>query len=372
MIKTKKYTSKFIIFLITVILSCTSSTEEDVILDNSPPIISGLKINAFRFNANIEFQINDYFSEKIFVDIYLDSDLITSIEKDIGNDNIMEHTIINLEENSSYSLEIIVTDESNNASTPISTNFSTNGSVFKGNLEFKTQTEVDEFGMFQYEVINGNLEIEIGCLCDDKISNLTSLNDLRIVNGNTSISSQSLLFSEPFNGLSNIERIDGSLYIGLMNPSSLLINLTTLGGNLTLYNLSQNEEPLLPNLIRTKGLTISDLINIENFKGLNSLKIIDGSLIISSSKIQNLDFLQSLTIVNSFMYIELNDKLVNLNGFQSLSTVSGNISISVNDSLSDFCGLTNLINNDFNNDWVVNNNAYNPSITDIELENCSL
>ena len=90
------------------------------------------------------------------------------------------------------------------------------------------------------------------------------------------------------------------------------------------------------------GLWIDGTKNLQSLAGLESLKIIDGQLVIMwNEKLESLGGLLNVTSVDGQMFIHGNHKLTEI-GMSSLTSVSGPFEVSSNSTLKDFKGLTSL------------------------------
>ncbi|WP_047546040.1 hypothetical protein [Psychroserpens sp. Hel_I_66] len=288
------------------------------------------------------------------------------------------------------------------------------GDVYNGDVHLKNQSEVDNFGLFNYSSINGYLRISN----DDASSNihdLTPLNSLESITGYVSVTQNPLL--ENLNGLNNVVNIGSNLQIsGNTNITSLtgLDNLASVGNLQVTFN---------QNLATTNGL--NSLVNIGS-----GLRIANNEALVSIESFENITNLitlkvrgnSSLTTLNGFgnlielngLYIHYNNALTSLVGFEQITQL-GNLEISGNQSLTNLDGLQNLITftnigsqyfpalligfertdtgfetgpcpnltnycalenlfingNGTSIEYLIENNAYNPSSQDIIDGNCS-
>ncbi|WP_290698083.1 hypothetical protein [Lacinutrix sp.] len=122
--------------------------------------------------------------------------------------------------------------------------------------------------------------------------------------------------------------------------------------------------------------------SLLNFQGLDSLTQIGGLTVVESG-ITNFQGLESLTQINPIagnynLLIDNNPNLLSLSGLDNLiftQTADINIGGSSgfssgvgNPLLTDFCALQSSF---LNSSSVIENNAYNPTIQDIQNGNCS-
>jgi|FLOH01.1.fsa_nt_gi hypothetical protein len=135
------------------------------------------------------------------------------------------------------------------------------------------------------------------------------------------------------------------LHDGDITNLSPLSSLTTVGGDLQIYNI----------------------YGLANLNGLSSLSSVGGNLWFNGNfLLSNLNGLSSLTTVGGDVQIWTNRGLLNLNGLSSLTSVGGKLFIQNNFVLSVFCGLYPLINRGgVSGTYTVNGNALNPTEQEI-------
>jgi len=194
----------------------------------------------------------------------------------------------------------------------------------------KTQTEVDDFGVFlNQDNCNsylGNIVIFDDNDGLDNILDLSPLNELTEVVGFLSIRSNT--------SLPNLEGLSNLISIG---------NSFTIGSNILIINLDQ----------------LSSLTSIgETFMLNNNANLI------------NIDGLSNLTSIGDFLDISSNPLLTDLNGLNNLIFVDRGLSLFRNDKvgengLQDFCGLFQLLSNGFLGTYSVTENSLNPSQLEI-------
>ncbi|MCT4628351.1 hypothetical protein [Winogradskyella sp.] len=229
--------------------------------------------------------------------------------------------------------------------------------------------------------INGNLSINSNPL----LSSINQLNSITNVIENLSITGNDNLNS--LNGLNNISSVGGYVAINgndSINSLTGLDNLTTIGDGLTIgNNQSLNSIVSLSNLTSISGnLSISSNNSLNSLNGLNNISLIDGELEIkNNNSITDLNSFSNLQTINGDIVIGDNNSLLSLSGLETTSTITGSIYIGTdssswsrpNQSLIDLCSISQLINNGqiIQNEYFVENNAYNPTYQDILDGNCS-
>ena len=310
--------------------------------DNTIPNIINFYQVVYRFNSNIKFSIEDNDYTNHTIEFYLNNDLNNTFN---SNESIIEFTFENLIENTSYNGRIVVTDYNGNVSAPFDFTFTTVGDTFTGDLEFSSQEQMDSFGDNNYSHIIGNLTINYS----SGFTNFNSLNSLEDISGNVTIISQ--LYNEnPIDGITTLSSIDGNLSIYRSNSSDIFNNLESITGELFLFGSIQNvsNNSAFETLLSVGDLTIFETFQTNVLDGFNSLITINGKLEVLDTQLHNVDFLSSVLEIN--------------NGLEFFG----------NYSLTNLCGLETVINsNGLNGNYSMSENAYNPTISDIQNGNCS-
>lgn len=131
-------------------------------------------------------------------------------------------------------------------------------------------------------------------------------------------------------GLAQIDTIFGGLQIGIDSAST--------GGNKALKNLKglENLKYVGKFLFSYQNTSLTSLI------GLNNLKVLDGTLLISNNNsLENLKNLDSLEFIGGYVALFENESLKSLNGLENLSAF-GALWLGQNHSLKNLDGLENL------------------------------
>ena len=211
---------------------------------------------------------------------------------------------------------------------------------------------------------------------NDSLENIDGLNELESVGTTFRIGENDALVSvDGFNGLTGTGGLD--IYD---NPSLLRINgfngLTNIPSGYGGLDIQSNTSLLqingFNNLLSIDGsLRISANSGLNEINGFDQLNLINDTLEISAnSGLLVLNSFDSLTEISVALRIENNPNLLDLNGFESLGQTN-TVSVRFNSSLTNLCGLTNIIDGGFTGNYGVDNNAYNPTQTDIEMGNCA-
>ncbi len=268
------------------------------------------------------------------------------------------------------------------------------GEIYEGSITLYGQDEVDDFALFAYSEVTGDLTItnqatnsivslaglnhlsKIGGTFKIQYTPLTSLQgleNLSFIGDNFTIDTNNNLTS--LSGLEGLTTIQGR-YVNIIDNS----NLTSLAGlnNLTTIN------GLLggPNGVRGQ-IYIDSNDNLTSLAGMESFTEILGHLVISRNQsLTSLQGFNNLTSIQGRLSIYENG-ITSLNGLENLNSVGETITIGArfapdltmlsdgNPSLVDFCAITNLITNGYYDEVLIERNAYNPTVSDISNGNCA-
>lgn len=153
-----------------------------------------------------------------------------------------------------------------------------------------------------------------------RMNDVSGFDSLKYVNDKLSISSNSLL--KDISGFANLKNV-GALEI---NSNPLLDEIS---GFVNLNNVGE--------------LNINDNDGLINLKGLDSLVVIEESLIINGNEnLTNLDAFISLNIIGENLIINQNENLTNLDSFKNVGSISGKLEIQECPSLTSIEGLAQI------------------------------
>ena len=218
-------------------------------------------------------------------------------------------------------------------------------SCFPNGLTLTTQEEIDNFSI-NYPTC---FEIEGGLwIYGESIINLDGLSQITSIGGELRIGKEfQEIFIEDLSGLENLTsinsfRIENCLSIVNFNE---LISLTEIS-YLYIENNSSLTSLNFPNQLeshRLEYLIIKENDLIENFEGLSTIDTIAGNCIISDNlSLQNFSGLDNLKMTRDLI-ISGNSSLQNLSNLNSLTKVFGTLNIIENNLLLNFDGLQNLV-----------------------------
>ncbi|MCB0467583.1 MAG: cadherin repeat domain-containing protein, partial [Aequorivita sp.] len=188
---------------------------------------------------------------------------------------------------------------SKNALVMITLNDLVEENVFEGNINLKSQDEVNSFGANNYTRITGALFIGIG-----DGTGYSDIHDLT--------------------PLSTLESIDNNFLIGFnenLISTTGLENISHLGGDLNFLNNT----------------------SLTNIVGLNHITSINGTLsIYNNQSLVSLDGLNQLSSVNGYFQLHLNPLMSNIDWLENLVSVEQDFTISSCYSITNIDALSNL------------------------------
>ena len=291
---------------------------------------------------------------------------------------------------------------------------------YVGDISAETEEDLIEIREAGYKVIDGNVYLNVKTLSQldnlieeitgdliigDDVTSLDGLYGLKLIGGNLVYNPGSNGELISFEGLNNLESIEGNLSISFKDYYDYRMSMTlkslkklkTIGGNLTLSNIVNFEGPenlseigdtlILENITSCKGLTaVRSLKSIKadriySFEGLNNLTTISGDFCCENGYLENNfnglnnlqtvggDFTLKVSKDYSLEYASFN-AITSFEGLNNLKDIGGNFLIDVNTSVSafssleNFKGLENLntVNGDFIINVVTNNEYHSQSI----------
>ncbi|MFD2940965.1 hypothetical protein [Flavobacterium notoginsengisoli] len=271
--------------------------------------------------------------------------------------------------------------------------------VFNGNLNLKTQKEVDAFGQKNYTYFNGNLSIgdTLSTELSGEIQNLDALKNIQKINGELLIVKLKNFHS--VEGLMNLENVNGNFTISGCDLSKIdgFNKLISVNGDITFGNNSgkYSENPLIQisgfnNLVKVENIFIIGNSGLKKVDGFNQIKEIK-TVMIMNSDITTLNCFKNLQTVNENFSVEYSDlltsitleKLETVNGFFALNennTINGNITFPnlklikllyffQNKSFENYCSFSRLLKENKIAEIEFQGNKSNPSKEQI-ITNC--
>lgn len=263
-------------------------------------------------------------------------------------------------------------------------NDSNEESIFFGDIELRTQEEINDFGANNYIRIAGSLTIDTSIQSNDNVIDLTPLNSIEIVDSSLNIFRLSNIVDLNL----NVKEV-GGLAIEVENAENINFPalIRTNSDFLNIRNCSELSSINFPSLISIKAelfiINNPKIQNLDGFSTLNSIGL--------ESPFQNRIGIQSNNLLSSlnglinvsseieFLNIETNESLQNLNGLNNL--LLKDVEIFLNPNLNDFCAISEFISNGMTYDGDsytdgtgylgIFDNLYNPSLQNFIDGNCS-
>ncbi|MBJ2175854.1 hypothetical protein JBL43_16490 [Aureibaculum sp. A20] len=133
---------------------------------------------------------------------------------------------------------------------------------------------------------------------------------------------------------------------------------------------------------QAQKIWVGDLIT-ENLEEFHSGKYteVEGAITIDNYEENNLEVLKNLEKCTGDVNISNNEKLISLQGLENLQFVGGKFSIIKNPDLYNYCALQKTlvkegirgeeISKDIYDKWNTEDNGFNPSLMNLQNENCS-
>ncbi|ADR21936.1 hypothetical protein MATR_04300 [Marivirga tractuosa] len=216
--------------------------------------------------------------------------------------------------------------------------------IYEGNYEIRSETDLISFSESGYTEINGNLVINY----TEDIEDLKGLETLKKVNGILIRYNDELKSLEGLEGLSQIEFFTLS------------------------YNLNLNSLKGLDNLTKiTSSIIIEQNADLKNLNGLDQLTEVGGDFFIShNDRLENFNGIESLQNVSRFLVLN-NINLIDLTGLRNIVSTN-RLQFDSNDLLNDFCILSNFLEQNPDPElFGARQNDYNPTVEDILNGNCT-
>lgn len=259
--------------------------------------------------------------------------------------------------------------------------------TYNGNVALLSQTDINDFGAFNYTEINGDLTIDNtddGTITDlsplytinsvinltitvcPNLVNLNGLSGLLDIYGDLYVAGNSALTN--LDGLSNLSILEGSLtvinnnslgnFCGLFNllaPPNGLVGTYTLNNNLgnpTQQQIIDNEVCAFIGDVTLTSQAEVNAFGASNYGGITESLTIRESV---PGNITDLTPLLTLTFVGANLEVSNNSALTNLSGLSNISSLGNSLTIDNNGLLANLDGLSNLTI--ISNDLSVTNNA---------------
>lgn len=206
-------------------------------------------------------------------------------------------------------------------------------------LSYSGTDTITELGDLPFTSIAGNLEI-----FTTHLVNLEGLKDLTTIGGNLNIYNNSMLTS--LEGLESLQSIGGFLYIQGNGLTTLkgLDNLETILGQLHIF-----QNPYLTEITNLSSLaTVTGQVwflenpLLNSLEGLEALHTLGSNLLIQANGVTTLKGLDALETIGGDLKILGNNSLTSYSSLYDLTSISGELVINDSPALSQLNGLTSL------------------------------
>ena len=117
--------------------------------------------------------------------------------------------------------------------------------------------------------------------------------------------------------------------------------------------------------LRIKGFQGTSLAGLEKITSVNRLSVWTAPNLINLQEFSN--------ITSNLLALFITDALAieSLNGLENISTITNSLNVVGNLALTDFCALQNSASSLSEDDVLILNNSFNPTLQDIIDGNCS-
>jgi hypothetical protein len=226
-----------------------------------------------------------------------------------------------------------------------------------------------EFHESGYNTVEGDIVLDSVSGLENMLyfSNLHTIAGDLLIRGNNSLSS--------LEGMHRLKAVTGDLVI--MDCDQLLQVgyigfLNTVSGNLRIEGNENLFRIAMPGLDKVDGDVYLGGQEYLTFQlDFSSLQKISGSLILAGTFLPDMTGFSHIREIGHNLILDGNE-LIALAGLESLEFVEGRAEITDNPELVDLCGIRNLLSRGTGGlQVVIDGNAYNPSVQDIQAGNCS-
>ena len=195
--------------------------------------------------------------------------------------------------------------------------------IYRGNIQFSTQLEIDDFKKGGYTFIDGNVTISSKDFEDNyTIENVNSFNKLKSINGNLSLIHLKKMNS--LDGFKNLEIVNGdfSFSSNYSEQEKLFNSLEKINGNIYLGTNNKNFEGL--NSFKTANNLYLVGIDSKKFNAFKKLKTVN-KIYFSNSSVDSLICFQNLQKVKTDITFEYSSNLryINLPKLEEVGGIFG-------------------------------------------------
>lgn len=270
------------------------------------------------------------------------------VNAETGEITVADPTLFDFEEHPEITGTVAVTNGgvSKNAVITISLNDLFEEKVYRGDKQFYSQSDLNDFGAEMYTKIEGNLTIEefLGPT-DDYFLDLTPLSTISAIGGKLTIRGTEKLQSLDGLEVHNVREIEIRNNLELLDISSLETIKKLEGALWVMDNPILNSLEGLHNMTDVSELWVSANNSLNDLSGLDGLENVTGTVAITENNaIKSLSGLENLKSLgagtsSSSLWIASNPNLENIEALSSLNDFSGDLHIIRNNSLLEIIGL---------------------------------
>ncbi|MFC5045284.1 cadherin repeat domain-containing protein [Aquimarina hainanensis] len=313
-----------------------------------------------------------------------------TIEESTGKIYVKNKTIYDYEVTTTITGVVKVANGTAQKESKINIQIKDEEEVFSGEVNLKTQEEVDAFAANKYNTIAGNLHIgytEEG----DKITDIAALSSLKTITGNLQVVKNDAL--KTLEGLQNVTTVK----VCVVYDNAMLEDISALANLNSIESIRVSSNPLLTNVncfskitslrgfieigsnsalidlqglhnITTTGRSVQVFGNpqLKNLKGLEGLKEIDRLLVNSNQSMMSLEGIENLETIEEGIQIWSNENLLEIDALNKITSLTY-VDINENPALNSLNGLRNVTTlSAFSKESTVVNIRKNPSLPNLE------
>ncbi|WP_437399568.1 fibronectin type III domain-containing protein [Flagellimonas lutimaris] len=337
-ISNTKPTNFYLLFILTLIFSCSSGEDSESPLPEPPTNATcegAISVTLQEIGSNylnLSWNTNGDFSE---FDIEYGADGFAIGQGTRIQAGTTSIELQNLEPNSEYDIYVRGVCSNTNGDWTNKLSFTTqcNMEYYEGDITLYTQDDVNTFGEMCYSGVKGSLSIRGYADNSEspKITDLSPLANLQEVTGFISIANNEAL--ENLSGLEGLKRV-GHLYL---NSNKKLYSIEALSGLEEIYGemtLYSNQD--------TEGIAINFCPALKSLEGLHNITSVVRLTIMSNDSLENLNGLRGLKTISVHATIEGNPLLTSMAGLNQLESVGHRLKIRQLNSLVSLEGLEML------------------------------
>lgn len=369
----KHFTPFLLLLAMLVFISCSKDSNEDS--NNNEQVVITVSDFSISFNENpIAGQVIgtiDATSNQASLLFSITSENpvgALSVSSSNGQLSVGDPSLFDYETNQFITATVSISSQgiSESVDVQIELNDIEENQIYEGDLFFNRQSEIDEFGSFNYIGVNGTIVIGASSTSDPMVD-FSGFNSLIYITENLTIqNNDSLNFIDGFESLEMIGSLlvfnNSNIEVLFQSNHLIQVNQITIKNNSNLMHLSGLESIEEADIIKVEHNP-----QLENLNGLTGLSWIKRDLtIFNNDLLENLEGLENLMITGNandpfappcVISIAGNDNLISLEQLSNLMDFNGILNINENQLLSNLIGLTSI--NELDKLFITNNPSLN-------------